>query len=176
MYNIEELVNILNKRVSLENFNDIEDKRRSNVWTVRLVREYIYKHNIKGIKKGKNIFYSDENINEIKNILILKSATANSYKAVSNTSSRALNAIYRGREEGGFRNEKGSLKSILDKTVSVISDVENETYSNAKQKLLALNEIESKTIIINDKIQINYSVGNETLIYELKKWLNNIGE
>jgi hypothetical protein len=168
MYNIEELVNILNKRVSLENFNDIEDKRRSNVWTVRLVREYIYKHNIKGIKKG--------NINEIKNILILKSATANSYKAVSNTSSSALNAIYRGRDEDGFRNEKGSLKSILDKTVSVISDVENETYSNAKQKLLVLNEIESKTIIINDKIQINYSVGNETLIYELKKWLNNIGE
>lgn len=174
MYNIEELVNILNKRVSLDNFNDIEDKRRSNVWTTRLVREYFYKHNIKGVKKGKNMFYTEENINEIKNILVLKSATANSYKAVSNTTARAVSSLYN-KEENRFSSENGSLKSILDQTISVISNAEKEPYSNNK-KLLSLNELESKTIIINDKIQINYSVGNETLIYELKKWLNTIGE
>lgn len=169
MYNINELVNILNKRVSLDNFNSIDDKRKSSVWTVRLIREYFSKHNIKGIKKGKNVFYTDQNIEDIKNILILKSATSSSYKAVSGATARSVSSLYAGNNEGE------PLKSILDRTSTLIND--SSSYSKSENyKLLSLNEIENKVIKINENVQISYSVSNETLVHDLKKWLKNIGE
>lgn len=166
VYNLTDFVDVLNKKLSLDNFHNQSDKRKSSQWTERMVREFFSKHKLQGVRKGKNVFYTDENIENMRLILILLSATEKERIEASKATGNSVRHLY-----SSYSDNNNQLESRLNRTMSLVGNV-----GVHKEKQIDLNEDLCKTISLDRDIKIIYNTTNEELIKKIKKWLNNIGE
>lgn len=108
MWNIDEFVKVLNKEVPLSNYNSTGDKRKSDKWTVRMLREYTSKHKIPTNRIGKNVYYNKESINALIDILVKRDYAE---KALLTTSySRPSEIINKAKDEMYISNTLSSSK------------------------------------------------------------------
>ena len=97
-WNLDEFVEVLNKEVPLSSFGeqDVFDKRRSDIWTARMVRTYFSKGDLTSpLKDGKYRFYNETHLDEFKRLVNLQYSgisyeTANSILKNSNESMESI--------------------------------------------------------------------------------------
>ena len=92
MYTVSQLVDILNEKYPLNKDNiNIADKRRASTWTLRMVRDYISKHKITGVREGKYVMYDDSHVKQIANIYML-GVSMSSYTRVVNEQTKKISS------------------------------------------------------------------------------------
>lgn len=193
MWTIEQFVEELNNKLPLYLFRTDDDKRKSKVWSVRLLREYLYFYKIKGVKEGKYVFYDHNDLLELKKSLEQKYfidslSKANSYSSntiafnnISGSNNNIENLLRTSSVSNNKVNLKNeneqSLESILEQSKSKVNMFEGiETTKH--QSLKGMSGLEY-SIEINPQIKLVVSDGklsSEDAIKEVKKWLNIMGE
>lgn len=72
-WSLEEFIELLNKTMPLNELK-ATDKRRTNSWNARLLRNYVSEKKISlPFKTGRNAFYTDKHLEEVKNLITLQS-------------------------------------------------------------------------------------------------------
>lgn len=197
MWNIDEFVEILNKKLPLKSMNPTGDARRSDVWTARMVKEYCRLYNIIGVKKGRFVFYDENNLSELSKNIVIKSLADNTSKlhSYSNSSFFNNNLIEGATKENNINLSSNSLKNIEkiknnQSAIDILKDIKEKAINkddkkeediiNLLKSVKAYSEIkrtEGIKIKINENLEVvsNKNLSNEEIINQLKIWINKIG-
>lgn len=192
MWNINQFVEILNKKIPLVNINK-SDKRKSEIWTVRMVREYCSKHDIRGVKSGKFLYYTEENLKQLQEIMAIKSIADVTSKSLSYSSIAGSDVFLNSdllssipvSNKNNVLNFSGNSSSSNDRISAIFNEgVNNKNKEDTISRLITTsnktNIIRTQKVIINIEKNIEIvapgDMSNREIIKNIKQWLGKIGE
>lgn len=192
-WSIDEFVDVLNTQLPLTTLSteDYSDKRRSSIWTKRMVRSYFANGELTpAIKEGKQRLYNENHLEEFRKLICLQYSgisykTANSVLKSSYDSGIIESSLTRSIGASGLNNDalcfsktSSSLNSCSNIQESTIDKKNNalellklfgsNSDLNQKNKMWFKEEI-SEGVELNIREDV---LKDKKFIDSLKKWLN----